>query len=1217
MEKFKNILGLIDFSEMQKKQRSVDYKQTGLELLDDVIGEIIQKYSNQYFFEYSLITSTINPKTRKLLAFSGVRSSDNRFKRNVEQCVAPIINKLYPTMGMDVPREERILALSKNWYHNPELFLFPTIDKIYPYYLPGKTDEENIDFKLEEKNNNLTYERIGQSDLYFSNMSYERQLDEILEASRKIILAANRNRIENTNNKLSLADELIEQYHNGAKTLKSCYDRYLPVAEIGECGDDYGYITFPIVSTKNHDIGKYYKVYMGNDLEVDKHVAGIGHFFLYFKRKTRSMVLDNSVIENLFIRINLILSHIALNYVYGTGVALSETARRDAVRAAKAAIMSRNMSHNLGSHVMFYIKQKLESVEMIFQTGALKDLMESRSIEDLNRKIDNNEIRRLEDGNKELPFLVGLGRFMNYLQERQDFIATVATNYIPYSTTINFKDAVYDELKPDKRVERHKGLESKGRKPKNLLLNYIAYSEGFKSSDSIELLFKKEDGTWFDGSGNPEDVPEKLREFNVSFPGGNLGRQAFFSIMENIIRNTAKHDKNKAENGKLKFRFERLLFDEINNIAGYSLRHGEDKNSSHILAFTDCYEQSQNDLYYLGITVAIGGDAVETIDKIKKGLRRDYLTPDGQMDDECKGLKEIRISAAWLRGNELDDEIPINEPPAVAIRITKEGYMQYLICLPKPKKVAFVISEYDKVDCSNIPKFLDKFGCQVFQIGDYKNGRCKMADFDLIICSNYGYDSVRRVVGSRILKTDICTKINEYNYVKKEYEAWYNTLVEYEQRKRECDSTSEEYNSVISQYEEHRQKDPVEAYIGKLYMDWLSQEFPEYDNAKLSICDEKSEKNNPETSRWIVDKIIHCGRSSASEPEYYNNTILYSTHYPGQASVIEESRKRGLMDTNSGLFPKARFVEAISGGNSTDRLIRHDKRDSAWYCRHMAAGLSQVAIFDERLCDLIVPEDKMNIKDKVRLYLKEHPSCTALEFAFGIELQGNAKLKDEQKRIVCNYLTDRPITVDNCVDSLKFLSADYSKTWQYREKGIWTFDIQIRKTEDQREYDVVDIVGYSAVPTRSVIGSYEAEAYDRETIAHIEREYNRIIVKPTNGLSIDDFEFKKFDFISIHQGLIEKVCDALKIDGKGSDLGKDSVTKAIFDAFSIKTWPFYSNVDNNGFLPQFIIHSGRSKPNMSDMPQHLPFLQFSAIDHAVRDCKHTLTELLYSAHYEQ
>ena len=58
-------------------------------------------------------------------------------------------------------------------------------------------------------------------------------------------------------------------------------------------------------------------------------------------------------------------------------------------------------------------------------------------------------------------------------------------------------------------------------------------------------------------------------------------------------------------------------------------------------------------------------------------------------------------------------------------------------------------------------------------------------------------------------------------------------------------------------------------------------------------------------------------------------------------------------------------------------------------------------------------------------------------------------------------------------------------------------------------------------------------------------------------------------------------------------------------------------MDVKELLPNFIIHSGRSKPSKNDMPQSQPFVQFAAIDSAVKDCKYTLVELLATAHYEK
>ena len=54
----------------------------------------------------------------------------------------------------------------------------------------------------------------------------------------------------------------------------------------------------------------------------------------------------------------------------------------------------------------------------------------------------------------------------------------------------------------------------------------------------------------------------------------------------------------------------------------------------------------------------------------------------------------------------------------------------------------------------------------------------------------------------------------------------------------------------------------------------------------------------------------------------------------------------------------------------------------------------------------------------------------------------------------------------------------------------------------------------------------------------------------------------------------------------------------------------------DGFVPCMMIHSGRSKPGVNDMPQKLPFLQYAAIEHAVLDCKYSLVELLDYARYE-
>ena len=99
---------------------------------------------------------------------------------------------------------------------------------------------------------------------------------------------------------------------------------------------------------------------------------------------------------------------------------------------------------------------------------------------------------------------------------------------------------------------------------------------------------------------------------------------------------------------------------------------------------------------------------------------------------------------------------------------------------------------------------------------------------------------------------------------------------------------------------------------------------------------------------------------------------------------------------------------------------------------------------------------------------------------------------------------------------------------------------------------------------------------------------------------------------------LDKIYSALDI--KSEPANKEILTKVLYEALaaSPETIKLVNNYDYESYyLPRFIIHSGRSRPGYHDMPQHQPFVQFAAVDHAVRDCKYTLSELLYSAHYEK
>ena len=156
------------------------------------------------------------------------------------------------------------------------------------------------------------------------------------------------------------------------------------------------------------------------------------------------------------------------------------------IQSAIAAIMARNMSHNLGSHILSYLKQRIKDIPSQWKNNLLEinELKGDIKGKNLQLKISKEIVDRLvikETESGEAPFLLGLSRFINYLQERQDFIATISTNYIPYSISTNFKDYIYDELNWDLRWIRHKNDSNNHNnfegKEINVLLDNIARSE--------------------------------------------------------------------------------------------------------------------------------------------------------------------------------------------------------------------------------------------------------------------------------------------------------------------------------------------------------------------------------------------------------------------------------------------------------------------------------------------------------------------------------------------------------------------------------------------------------------------------------------------------------------------------------------------------------------------------------------------------------------------
>jgi hypothetical protein len=162
-----------------------------------------------------------------------------------------------------------------------------------------------------------------------------------------------------------------------------------------------------------------------------------------------------------------------------------------ATRAALSQVMARNLSHNIGSHVF-------------------ANLIENNIYANLSKKIARDTYQpHITDNDKNHQ----LAYFNQYLKSRMDYLSEVTFGVSNILTTKRIYSDVFLELE---RVR--------------LLLNFISGISNFKYRFALK----------YNGEDLTADSP-----VSAAFPSDVLGCQAFYNIIENIIRNTAKHAKRK------------------------------------------------------------------------------------------------------------------------------------------------------------------------------------------------------------------------------------------------------------------------------------------------------------------------------------------------------------------------------------------------------------------------------------------------------------------------------------------------------------------------------------------------------------------------------------------------------------------------------------------------------------------------------------------------
>lgn len=367
-------------------------------------------------------------------------------------------------------------------------------------------------------------------------------------------------------------------------------------------------------------------------------------------------------------------------------------ARRSALRNAAVSIMARNMSHNIGSHVLAAV----------------------RGDKDLKKDEDNG----CKGGLKQV------NRLNEHLQRRMDFIAELATVETLYAADnllfqeilgVKVSRGVNEWLVNGDAPEDISGLNVQ-----KLLLKHISGSQnegGDAVSAEIHVIC-------------PDD--KTVEEANVSFNSGVLGWQAFYVILENIIRNVAKHAPDPA-NPKID-----IYLKVLNN------RDNRDHDEFFEVRIWDRRKKADE--------LVKGKTGITVVKYLAETLAQPrFLDDDNALATKDWGMKEIYISATFLRGivlSDLENQLPKpaviqvcamddngkvkgeekKEPGGVDNKNTYE-HLGFKFYLPKAKNVAIIVDNVEewwksfdavgeKHERTDMEKALKENGVDMFSVGE-------------------------------------------------------------------------------------------------------------------------------------------------------------------------------------------------------------------------------------------------------------------------------------------------------------------------------------------------------------------------------------------------------------------------------------------------------------------------------------------------------------------
>ncbi|QTA78754.1 Uncharacterized protein dnl_09870 [Desulfonema limicola] len=616
---------------------------------------------------------------------------------------------------------------------------------------------------------------------------------------------------------------------------------------------------------------------------------------------------------------------------------------RHGTNAAVAAIMSRNMAHNIGSHVLSYLVDEYDisldsetelSRELFSRLGEsivnpLVDLVVNKCLPKENQK-ERDLLKasskkpahnRMQMGSEGLLSFIQNNRYLfKYLKDRMDFIATVLT-YIPFSSTLDFaRDFVgWDITDGDKTLisksrdsinfdADQDGIFQKGSaylfEDLNLMLHFINFSEKINgqniSRDKLRIYLKT-----------------KKTHIPVSVPGGVIGKQAFYTIIENIIRNAAKHGIH-------------LLRDEQR--LTFSIELPDEDNELHEA------EYDKNDLLRVTITDNIGNvenqlSSIPLHEKLQKKLEENIVNNSGKLERKNLGLKEMKVSAAFLRGIE-PTAIYGNEIIGWSDNIAKKlihadcnekGKLRFSFFLLKPKHIIIFTDNENHWEIN--PEFKE-YGIDILQ----RDSR-EMLNF-------IQHHKDRKLRHRFIIHHGDrkCTEVPDEDFLPR--------------RVIEIDHPQ----SIF-----HHSGSPG-SFFKAVYEKWI-KDFYEIDSLPVIYLPEELSKKD----EWNINRTEKSVRSLKyrwTDPPQ-TKKILYCSHLPEELPNLKnEAEDIGFSAfTEAGNAHNFIFIDSITGGDSSKSRLYNPVDSELLRLELIESALTRVLIIDERLFEISLRRSNAEIMD--------------------------------------------------------------------------------------------------------------------------------------------------------------------------------------------------------------------------------------------------------------